>query len=113
MFPHRIGFTAPYRLQSVYQVGRRISVQLPNAGTERVVANPHDDRAPSVGIFDLRAEKQFALRDAVSLTVLLDAFNVLHDAAVLNFRTISGPRHNEIIAVLNPPVFRAGLRLEF
>jgi len=30
-----------------------------------------------------------------------------------HFRTISGPRYNEIIAMLNPRVFRAGLRLEF
>ena len=113
VFPHEIGFTAAYRLQSGYQVGRRISVQLPNAGTERVMANPYNNRAPSVGIFDLRAEKGLALRDRVRLTVLLDAFNVLNDAAVLNFRTISGPRYNEIIAILNPRVFRAGLRLEF
>ena len=27
--------------------------------------------------------------------------------------TISGPRYNEIVAILNPRVFRAGLRLEF
>ncbi|MDE2691876.1 MAG: TonB-dependent receptor [Acidobacteriota bacterium] len=113
VFPRDIGFTASYRLQSGFQVGRRITVQLPNAGTERVMANPYDDRAPNVGIFDLRAEKQFALRDGVHLTLLLDAFNVLNDATVLNFRTISGPRYNEIVAMLNPRVFRAGLRLEF
>ena len=77
------------------------------------MATRYDDRAPSVGIFDLRADKQLTLRDGVSLTLLLDAFNVLNDAAVLNFRTISGPRYNEIIAILNPRVFRAGLRLEF
>ena len=77
------------------------------------MANPYDDRAPSVGIFDLRAEKRLSLRRGVGLTLLLDAFNVLNDAAVLNFRTISGPRYNEIVAILNPRVFRAGLRLEF
>ncbi len=113
VFPYEIGFTAAYRLQSGYQVGRQINVQLPNAGTERVMANPYDDRAPSVGIFDLRVEKRLALRRGVGLTLLLDAFNVLNGAAVLNFRTISGPRYNEIVAILNPRVFRAGLRLEF
>ena len=113
LFRREIGFTAAYRLQSGYQVGRRITVQLPNAGTERAMANPYDDRAPSVGMLDLRAEKQLALRNNVSVTLLLDAFNVLNDAAVLNFRTISGPRYHEIIAILNPRVLRAGLRLEF
>ena len=47
------------------------------------------------------------------MTLLLDVFNVLNDAAVLNFRTISGPRCNEIIAILNPRVLRVGLRLDF
>ena len=113
MFPHKIGLTATYRLQSGFQVGRRITVRLPNAGTERVLADPYLGRAPNVGIFDLRGEKQLALRNGLSLTLLLDSFNVLNDVTVLNFRTISGPRYNEIIAILNPRVFRAGLRLEF
>ena len=88
-------------------------MRLPNAGTDRLVAKPYDERAPSGGISDLRAEKQFGFQHAVGLTVVLDAFNVLNDAPVLTFRTISGPRHNEIISILNPRVFRAGLRLEF
>ena len=113
VFPHEIGLTAAYRLQSGFQVGRRINVQLPNAGTERVMANAYDDRAPHVGLFDVRAEKRFGIRGGVGLTLLLDVFNVLNDAAVLNFRTISGPRYNEVVAILNPRVFRAGLRLEF
>ena len=32
VFPQEVGFTAAYRLQSGYPVGRRITVQLPNAG---------------------------------------------------------------------------------
>ncbi|MCY4030262.1 MAG: TonB-dependent receptor, partial [Acidobacteria bacterium] len=43
VFPYEIGLTAAYRLQSGFQVGRRINVPLPNAGTERVMANPYDD----------------------------------------------------------------------
>ena len=113
VLPYEIGLAAAYRLQSGFQVGRRINVQLPNAGTERVMANPYDDRAPNVGVFDVRAEKRWELGGGVGLTLLLDAFNVLNDAAVLNFRTISGPRYNEVVAILNPRVFRAGFRLEF
>lgn len=42
-----------------------------------------------------------------------ERLNHQNDAAVLNFRTISGSRYNEILAILNPRVFRADLRLEF
>ena len=113
VFSRDVALSVAYRLQSGFQVGRRVTVQLPNAGTERVMATPYDDRAPSVGIFDVRAEKGVRLRTGARLTLMLDAFNLFNDAAVLNFRTISGPRYNEIVAILNPRVFRAGLRLEF
>ena len=87
VFPHDVGFSTAYRPQSGFQVGRRATVQLPNAGAERVMANPYDDRAPSVGIFDVRVEKHVHLRNGAGLTLLLDGFNLFNDAAVLNYRT--------------------------
>ena len=34
-------------------------------------------------------------------------------SAVLNYGTISGSRYNEIVAILDPRVFRVGVRIEF
>ena len=113
IFPYDIGVSASYKLQSGYQTARRISVRLPNAGTERVMATPYTDRAPNVGIFDMRAEKSFNLPQGATLAVLFDGFNLINSSTVLNYRTISGPRFNEIAAILDPRIFRVGVRIEF
>lgn len=113
IFPWDIGVSASYKLQSGYQTARRISVRLPNAGTERVMASPYDERAPNVGIYDMRAEKSFLLPKGVNLSLLFDGFNLFNSSTVLNYRTISGGRYNEIVAILDPRIFRLGVRLEF
>lgn len=113
IFPWDVGVSASYKLQSGYQTARRISVRLPNAGTERVMASPYDERAPSVGIFDMRAEKAFTLPKGVNVALLFDGFNLLNSSTVLNYRTISGGRYNEIVAILDPRIFRVGVRIEF
>ena len=112
IFPYDIGVSASYKLQSGFQTGRRISVRLPNAGTERVMANGYPDRAPNVGIFDMRAEKSFDIGGA-NMALLFDGFNLTNSATVLNYRTTSGNRYNEINAILDPRVFRLGVRIEF
>ena len=113
IFPYDIGVSASYKLQSGYQTARRISVRLPNAGTERVMAGPYDERAPNVGIFDMRAEKSFNLPQGATMALLFDGFNLVNSSTVLNYRTISGSRYNEIVAILDPRVFRVGVRIEF
>ena len=113
IFPYDIGVSASYKLQSGFQTARRISVRLPNAGSERVMASPYDERAPNVGIFDMRAEKSFDIPGGATMALLFDGFNLTNSATVLNYRTISGSRYNEIIAILDPRVFRVGVRIEF
>lgn len=113
IFPHDIGVSASYKLQSGFQTGRRANVRLPNAGTERVMPDGYDNRAPNVGIFDMRAEKSFNLPQGATLALLFDGFNLTNSSTVLNYRTISGSRYNEIVAILDPRVFRVGVRIEF
>ena len=47
------------------------------------------------------------------MAFLLDGFNLTNSATVLNYRTFSGSRYNEIVAILDPRVFRLGVRIEF
>ena len=90
------GFRLPYRLRAQLEFG--LARDLDWRGNTNYRAS--GEHQPSRARVDTRQ-------------LLLAAFHVRNDATVLNFRTISGPRYNEIIAILNPRVFRAGLRLEF
>ena len=47
------------------------------------------------------------------MALLFDRFNLTNSATVLNYRTISGGRYNEIVAILDPRVLRVGVRIEF
>ena len=69
--------SASYKLQSGYETGRRVSVRLPNAGTERVMPDGYNDRAPNVGIFDMRAEKSFNIMGGATMALLFDGFNLV------------------------------------
>jgi outer membrane receptor protein involved in Fe transport len=114
-FGHGIASALSYKLQSGYNFNRSISVALPNAGTEAVAAHPiEDDRAPSVGIFDIRFEKKFDLGAPTrDLSFMVDVFNTFNSNPVVNFRTVSGSRYKEVIAILDPRVVRFGVRYSF
>jgi hypothetical protein len=103
-----------YKLQSGYNWARIISVGLPNAGSESVFAEPLDaNRAPNVGILDVRLDKSFSLPRAGEVTLIADLFNATNSNVVTNARNTSGTRFKEVISVLDPRVFRFGVRYSF
>ncbi len=113
VFPYDIGVSASYKLQSGRNWGRTISVSLPNAGSETVRVEPvNAQRAPNVGIFDIRVDKSFALKRGGRLTGMIDIFNASNSDVVTNFR-ITTVRYKEIIALLDPRVVRLGIRWDF
>ena len=114
VFPMEIGLSTSYKWQSGYNWARRISARLPNAGTERIHATEiSDNRGDNVGIWDLRVDYSFNFGDKGGLTVMADLYNVLNSNPVANFRSFAGSRFREVIALLDPRVFRIGLRFEF
>jgi hypothetical protein len=69
---------------------------------------------PTVGIFDIRFEKAFALPSRFGrLTGMVDIFNLFNSNAVINYRINSGSRYKEVIAILDPRIVRFGIRYEF
>jgi hypothetical protein len=113
VFPYDIGVSASYKLQSGRNWGRTISVSLPNAGSETVrVERVNAQRAPNVGIFDIRFDKSFTLKQGGRLTAMVDIFNATNSDVVTNFR-ITTVRYKEIIALLDPRVVRLGIRWDF
>jgi hypothetical protein len=115
VFKYDIGVSASYKLQSGYNITRRINVRLPNAGSERVQAEPSEnERAPNVGIFDIRFEKTFVIHPRwARVTGMVDFFNLFNSNPVTNYRNYSGSRYKEVISLLDPRIIRFGVRYEF
>jgi outer membrane receptor protein involved in Fe transport len=114
IFAYDIGVSASYKLQSGFHYPRELSVTLPNAGAEAIPAEAFDaNRAPNVGIFDIRVEKAFEIGKAGRVTPMLDIFNLTNSDVVTNARNRSGSRYNEVIALLDPRTIRLGIRWEF
>ncbi len=113
VFNWDIGVSGSYKFQSGRPFGRTISASLPNSGAQTVlVESPTAQRAPNVGIFDVRVDKTFKLGALGRVTGMLDIFNLTNSAAVTNFR-ITTVRYKEIIALLDPRIVRFGVRWDF
>lgn len=108
-----ISAASTYRIQSGYNWARSISVRFPNAGNTTIPAEEPDNRAPKINILDLRLEKAFSLGAQGKLSGVLDVFNALNAGPVVNFRTLTGPRFKEVIALLDPRAVRFGVKYRF
>ena len=109
-----LGASTTYRFHSGYPWARRITPRLPEAGRENMPAEPvAHNRGPSLSILDVRLDKDFSLGGGTALTALLDVSNALNAGTVTNFRTTSGSRFKEVIAILPGRSFRVGLDLRF
>jgi len=114
VFPYDIGVSGSYKLQSGYNWGRNTSVAFPNAGSESVLMEPVSaNRTENVHIIDFRAEKGFRIRGAGKVTGMMDLFNALNQNPIVGFRTVTGARFKEVIAVLDPRAARFGIRWDF
>jgi hypothetical protein len=114
VFPYDVGVSGSYKLQSGYNWGRNTSVGFPNAGSESVLMEPvNANRTENVHIIDFRAEKGFRIRGAGKVTGMIDLFNALNQNPIVGFRTVTGARFQEVIAVLDPRAARVGIRWDF
>jgi outer membrane receptor protein involved in Fe transport len=112
-FPLGIASSASYKLQSGRQWGRSIAVTLPVAGSETVRAEPVTaNRAPNVGIFDLRFDKSFRF-GRTKLTGMVDIFNLANAGTVTGWTSATGTTFKEAVVLLDPRIVRFGLRVGF
>ena len=73
-----------------------------------------DRRLPDFWMLNLRMEKIFAITQSSSVALGVDAFNVTNSAVPLNRQTeITAPDFGRDNLVLNPRVFRFGVRFTF
>jgi outer membrane receptor protein involved in Fe transport len=113
VFNWDIGVSGSYKLQSGRNFGRTINAALPVSGSQTVlVESPTAQRAPNVGILDVRVDKTFKLGRYGRLTGMFDVFNLTNSSAVTNFR-ITTAGYKGIIALLDPRIIRLGVRWDF
>jgi hypothetical protein len=68
---------------------------------------------PTVTLWDARVERAFPFGSR-RLSLMVDVFNLLNKATVLNVNTLTGVNFNrEIVGILNPRIAKLGLRLSF
>ncbi len=111
-----IGLSASYKMQSGRNWGRSLSVNLPVAGSETIrVEEASANRAPNIGIFDVRFDKSFALPGSLRVTGMIDVFNLANAGTVTAFRTTTAAdgSFKEVTALLDPRIVRFGVRLQF
>ena len=112
--PFQIGTSASWRVQSGYNWGRVTSVPFPVDGNQNVrMESVTANRAPTVSIFDIRADKTFNLGRFGKVTGMVDVFNALNAGTVTNFRTTTGVTFKEVLGILDPRIVRFGLRVDF
>jgi len=116
VMPWEIGFSGSWKVQSGFNYARTMSVTLPVEGARTVRVEPIDrNRYPTVEILDVRADKSFSFGRYGTATLQLDIFNLTNAGTVTTVRvtnTATAP-FNEVTAILNPRVVRAGIRFAF
>ncbi len=111
--PYQIGVGANFAIQSGWEYARLITVKLPNAGTQSFwMQDFSNNRSDTVPLLNLRVDKAITFAGH-RLTGMLDLFNVLNAAPVVNFNLSNGSRFNQVNGVLDPRTLQLGIRFEF
>ena len=76
------------------------------------MTNLDQNRSGTVPLLNLRLDKSFSFAGH-RLTGMLDIFNVLNAATVVNFNLSNGSRYNQVNGVLDPRTLQLGVRFEF
>ena len=116
VMPLEIGLSGSWKVQSGYNYARTMSVNLPVEGARTVRVEPiTSNRYPTVQIMDVRVDESFDMPRFGKATLQLDVFNLTNAGTVTTVRvtnTATAP-FNEVTAILNPRVVRAGIRFAF
>jgi len=111
VFNMRQGSIVPHEI--VVSTPERAAVGL--GSTMRIYTDDYDaNRLETFHMLDLRLQRDFETKKFGTITLSLDAFNVLnsnHDLERYGLQNSS--RANEIEAILNPRIFRIGIRYRY
>ncbi len=93
-------------------------VNLPGIGDENIYGNPGgkfgDKRLPAFWTLSFRVEKRVMISDRSSVSIAMDAFNVTNSALPLKEEaSLTAANYSQDLLILNPRIFRFGIRFEF
>lgn len=108
VFSGRDGY--PYR---PYQL-----ITLPGIGEKKIYGNPGgkwgDQRLPAFWTLNFRIEKRFQITETSAFTLAADAFNITNSAHSLKKEnSLTADNYQQDLLILNPRVFRFGVRFNF
>jgi hypothetical protein len=105
--------TPVIRAQSGTPFGRTF-VSAVNYGSTTILAEPFGkERTADIGLFDLRTEKQFHLRERILLTGFFDIYNIFNTNAEQAVATSSGSSFLRPSAITPPRIARIGVKVQF
>lgn len=118
--PLGVNFSGVFSAREGYVKPTHVLIQMPGIGSEEFFGNPDgggkfgDQRLPAFWVLNLRLEKVFSVSDTSSVTVSADAFNITNSAHSLKKETrITADDFDQDLRILNPRVFRFGVRFNF
>jgi hypothetical protein len=118
VLPLGITFSGVFMARDGYPMRPYDIVNLPGIGDENIYGNPGgkfgDKRLPAFWSLNFRIEKSLRVTDTSSVTLALDAFNVTNSALPLKKESsLIADNYGQDLLILNPRVFRFGVRFNF
>ena len=120
-FPYGFNVSGVFTAREGYVRPTHVLVQMPGIGQEELYGNSDggrgkygDQRLPAFYVLNLRVERTFQVSDTSTVTVAADAFNVLNSSTSLKRENrITADNFGQDLRILNPRVFRFGIRFNF
>lgn len=114
-FPYGINASWVFRAREGYVLDYYVKAYRPGMGTGTFYQGKRgDNRLPSFYELDLRLEKVFQVGETARVAVAVDAFNALNNNHELDQQElITSSIFGKTTKILNPRVFRVGIRFDF
>jgi hypothetical protein len=119
--PYGFNVSGVFSAREGYVRPTHVLVECPGIGQEEIYGNPDgnkgkygDVRMPSFYVLNLRMEKTFPVSESSSVSIAADAFNLFNSSIGLKQENrITADNFGQELRILNPRVFRLGIRFNF
>jgi Carboxypeptidase regulatory-like domain len=116
-FPYDINFTTTYDSQKGETFGRSVTITGLNQGNLTATVEPQGKNFyPTSKLWNLRAEKKFKISERQSIDGMFDLFNIPNLNTIIGWTTNSNNPYlftHQVSTIINPRIFRLGMRYNF